>query len=307
MSNEVVIEESGAVMQLNLPLPRLDKKAGKKTTKIREMYDTSEFVKGTLLMATSDGVSVKDEVLLSGIPGKGEVLNRISSNWFRQTEQVCPNHFITDDFKQLPVKLQEILKPYKSVLAGRFMLVLRAKPIMVEFIPRDYLIGSVRGSYKETGQICGIELPKGLEEGDKFPATIFTSSTKAEIGQHDENISYEEMIKIVGLETAQITRAYTMSVYSYVCNLAFLKGIKAKNTKFEFGYDDKGRIIQIDETFTPDTSIFDPDYSKQPLRDWLASIGWDGTPIELPEEIIAETSQRYIKGCEILTGYKVTV
>ena len=307
MNDGVVIEESGAVMELNLPLPRLDIKDGQKTTKIREMYDTGDFAKETLFMVATDRVSVKDEVLLSVIPGKGEVLTRISAHWFKQTQHICPNHFITDDFEKLPAELQEILEPYKSVLAGRFMLVLRAKPIMAEYIARDYLIGSVRGSYKKTGRICGIELPKGLKEGDRFPATIFTPSTKAEMGQHDENISYEEMIKIVGLETAQITRGYTMSVYSYICNLAFLKGIKVKNTKFEFGIDNKGRVIQIDEIVTPDTSIFDPNYSKQPLRDWLDSIGWDGTPIELPEEIIAKTSRDYIKGCEILTGHKVTL
>jgi phosphoribosylaminoimidazole-succinocarboxamide synthase len=301
-SNEVVIE-NGAVMGVNLPLPRVDRK-----TKIRELYDTSEFMRGTLLMVSTDKVSAFDIVMLSGIPGKGEVLNRTSEYWFKQTEQICPNHFITADFSALPKELQDVLEPYQSVLEGRFMLVLRTRPIPVECIPRNRLLGSVKDSYKKTGRICGIELPKGLKEGDRFQATIFTSSTKAEIGKHDENISFEEMIKIVGLKTARILRAYSLSIYSYIAVEAFIRGVEVPDTKFEFGYDEDGNIIQNDESGTGDSSRFNPDYSKQPLRNWLKleSTGWDGeTPIELPEDVVLKTSRDYIKGCEILTGYRV--
>lgn len=301
MSYEIVIEKNGAVMELNLTLPR-----AKKDTKIREMYYTGEFAKETLLMVATDKVSVKDKVLLSGIPGKGEVLTRISADWFRQTKQICPNHFITDDFEQLPAGLQHVLEPYESVLAGRFMLVLRTNPVLAECIVRGKLLGSVRSVYKKTGEIYGIELPKGLKEGDGFPAPIFTPSTKAEHGKHDENITFEQTIKLVGLDTARIIRDRSLGLYSYIANAAFAKGIEVPDTKFEFGYNELGEIIQIDETGTPDSSRYVPDYSKQPLRDWLDSIGWDGeTPRELPEDIIAKTSRDYIKGCEILTGYTV--
>ncbi len=302
MSYGVVIEESGAVMELNLTLPRVNK-----DTKIREMYDTGDFEEGTLLMIATDKVSVKDKVLLSGIPGKGEVLTRISADWFRQTEQICPNHFITDNFDQLSWELQRLLEPYKSILAGRFMLVRRTKPILAECIVRGKLLGSVRGVYKKTGEIYGIKLPKGLKEGERFRAPIFTPSTKAKYGEHDENITFEQTIKLVGLDTARTIRDRSLGVYSYIANTASAKRIEVPDTKFEFGYNEFGKIIQIDETGTPDSSRYIPDYSKQPLRDWLDSIGWDGTPIELPEEIIEKTSRDYIKGCEILTGYKVTL
>ena len=180
------------------------------------------------------------------------------------------------------------------------------KPSPSECIVRNWLLGSAGDSYKETGEICGIELPKGLKKGDKLPAPIFTPSTKAEYGKHDENITFEQMSKIVGPGTARALRAYSLSIYSFIANAAACKGIEIQDTKFEFGYDEDGNLCQIDESGTGDSSRFNPDYSKQPLRDWLNSIGWDKeTPIELPSEIIEKTSQDYIKGCQIITGYTV--
>ncbi len=310
MSDEVVIEKSGAVKELNLPLPRLDIKDGQKTTKIREMYDTGKFAKGTLFMATTDRVSVKDKVLLSGIPGKGKVLTKFSVRWFEETYGICSNHLITDEFELLPNELQEVLEPYKSVLDGRFMLVWKGEPILLECIVRGRLLGSSNDSYQETGKVCGIKLPEGLKKGDDLIPPIFTPSTKAEKGQHDENITFEQAEKLVSVKTARYLRKKSLELFKYISMKTLLSGIELTDTKFEYIYFKRGNkktIMVSDEIATPDSSRFEPDFSKEPLRDWLDSIGWDGTPIELPERIVTETSQRYIKGCEILTGYKVTV
>ena len=292
------------LMKIDLPFPRI----GKGKTKVREMFDTSEIAKDTLLMVATDRVSVYDVVLLNGIPGKGEVLTSISAHWLWATRYICPNHLITNNLDVLfDTGFEEKLQPYEEELKGRVMLITKVKPILAECIVRDRPLGSGWKSYQKTGKICGIELPPGLNKGDKFPAPIFTPSTKAEYGKHDENITFEEMFKIVGAKTAQILRAYSLSLYSFIANAAFLKGIEIPDTKFEFGRRlSDGQIMQTDESGTPDSSRYEPDYSKQPLRDYLDSVGWDKeTPIELPEEIIEKTSNDYIKGCEIITGYTV--
>ena len=178
-------------------------------------------------------------------------------------------------------------------------------PIPIECVVRGALKGSGWSSYQETGEVCGIKLPAGLKEGDRLPAPIFTPSTKAAYGEHDENITFEQMIKEVGSKTAHTLRVYSLSLYCYMVNQAVIRGIYIPDTKFEFGYC-KGQIIQIDESGTPDSSRYVPDYSKQPLRDYLTSIGFDKkTPIELPEDVVKKTSQDYIKGCEIITGNKL--
>jgi phosphoribosylaminoimidazole-succinocarboxamide synthase len=190
------------------------------------------------------------------------------------------------------------------------MLVWRGKPILLECIVRGRLLGSSNDSYQETGDVCGIKLPKGLKKGDELIPPIFTPSTKAEKGEHDENITFEQAEKLVGVKTARYLRKKSLELFKYISKEMLLTGVELTDTKFEYIYLKRGNKKEIrvsDEIATPDSSRFEPDYSKEPLRQWLASIGWDGTPIELPEKIITETSQRYIKGCEILTGYKVTV
>ena len=298
------MEEEKVLMEIDLPFPRI----GKGKNKVREMFDTSEIAKDTLLMVATDRVSVYDVILLSGIPGKGKVLTSISAYWFWTTEYICPNHLITDSFDVLlKTGFEEKLGPYEEKLKGRVMLVTKAEPIPAECIVRDRPLGSGWKSYQKTGKICGIKLPQGLNKGDKLPAPIFTPSTKAEYGEHDENITFEQMCEIVGARTAQTLRAYSLSIYSYIAIEAFIKGIEVPDTKFEFGRRlSDGQIIQIDESGTPDSSRFDPDYSKQPLRDYLDSIGWDKEiPIELPIEVIEKTSRDYIEGCRIITGYTV--
>lgn len=299
----------GALTEIDLPLPRFYEK-GK--TKVREVFDVSEIAPRTLLIVATDRVSAYDVVFLNGIPGKGKVLTKISAYWFRATRNICPNHFITDNFNEFPEKLRKILQPYKRDLKDRTMLVVKiAKDdkINVECVVRGNLLGSAHDSYQETGQICGIQLPLRLKKGDKLPAPIFTPAYKAPRGEHDENITFERMIEIVGLETAQLLRAYSMSLYCYMANLSSLKGVGIPDTKYEFGWltFQKGKIIiQTDESGTPDSSRYEPDYSKQPLRDFLNSIGFDKkTPIELPADVVKKTSAEYIKGCQIITGQSV--
>lgn len=292
-------EKKKPLINIDLPFPRLTKEA----TKVREVFVVD---KGVIFIVTTDRVSAFDVIMKTPIPKKGIVLNTISNFWFRKTQNICPNHFIDDRFDSLPRDLIKKLQPYMEDLRGRFALVKEAVPIPIECVVRGALKGSAKDSYQKTGKVCGIKLPAGLKEGDKFPAPIFTPSTKAAYGEHDENITFEQMSKKIGLRTAQILRAYSLSLYSYLVNFAFLRGIYIPDTKFEFGYY-KDQIIQIDESGTPDSSRYVPDYSKQPLRDYLTSIGFDKkNPIELPKNVVKKTSHNYIKGCEIITGNAFT-
>ena len=289
------------LMEINLPFRLLS------SGKIRRIFDLGKILPGKLLIVTLDVISAFDVVMNNGVLRKGKVLNEISAFHFKQTAGICPNHLITADFDSFPPALQKKLADYRELLIGRVMLVKKAKVIPVECIVRGRLLGSAWKAYQKDGAICGIELPAGMNKGDRLPAPIFTPSTKAEYGKHDENISFEEMAKIVGFKTAQLLRAYSLSLFCELANQAQLKGVELTDTKFEFGYLN-GKIIQIDESGTPDSSRFDPDLSKQIIRDYLESISYDKkTPIYLPQKIIDKTSKNYLKIHEIITGQKVGV
>ncbi len=274
--------------------------------KVRDLYDLGD----RLLLVASDRISAFDIVLPDPIPFKGEVLTKLSLFWFELLGDVVPNHFLTTDLSELP----EEFAPHADYLRGRSMIVRKAEVFPVECIVRGYLAGSGWKEYREAGTVCGIELPGGLRESDRLDDPIFTPSTKAEIGEHDENISFERMVELVGQEAAEELRRVSVEVYARAREHAAGRGIIIADTKFEFGLVD-GRITLIDEVLTPDSSRFWPaeDYAagrgqasfdKQFVRDWLEDSGWDKTPPPpaLPDEIVQATSAKYIQAYEMITG-----
>lgn len=274
--------------------------------KVRDIFDTGD----ALLMVTTDRLSAFDVVLPDAIPDKGKVLNQISVFWFKQMESIVKNHIISTDVNDYP---QEFHK-YKEQLEGRSMLVKKAEPMAVECIVRGYISGSGWKSYQSEGHVCNIKLPQGLKESDKLDTPLFTPSTKAEIGDHDINIGFDEAVNIIGKETAEQLRDLSLEIYNRGAAFALEKGIIIADTKFEFGLLD-GEIILIDEILTPDSSRFWPldDYApgrgqksfdKQTVRDWLTHSGWDKTPPgpKLPQEIIDNTSKTYKEIFTRLTG-----
>ena len=274
--------------------------------KVRDLYDLGD----QLLIVSSDRISAYDSVLASGIYAKGEVLTQLSKFWFSLTEDIVENHFITDDIASFSQKLAEDL----AVLQGRSMIVKKAKPLPIECIVRGYITGSGWAEYKKQGTVCGLKLNEGLIESEKLKEPIFTPSTKAEQGEHDENISFERCVDIVGSETANKVKNLSIAIYSKARDYAESKGILIADTKFEFGTLENGEIILIDEVLTPDSSRFWPkalyeagrgqeSYDKQIVRDYLTSIGWDKKPPppELPEEIAKKTSDKYIEVLDLLT------
>ena len=273
--------------------------------KVRDLYDLGD----KLLLVASDRISAFDFILQDEIPYKGQVLTQLSCFWFDLLSDVVENHLISADVADLPEKF----KPYSDYLAGRFMLVKKADMFPVECIVRGYLTGSGLKDYQETGAVCGIKLPEGLVNSSKLPETIFTPSTKAEIGDHDENISFEECAKQIGEEDAAAIRDLTIKVYERAAEHARERGIIIADTKFEFGRYD-GKIILGDEVLTPDSSRFwsadtykvgeeQPSFDKQFVRNWL-NANWDrkGNPPRLPEDIIKKTSEKYIQAYEKITG-----
>ena len=277
--------------------------------KVRDIYDAGE----SLLMVASDRVSAYDYILPDEIPHKGEVLNRISAFWFSKFEDLVPNHLVSIDVADFPSEFQQ----YASYLSGRAMLVRKAEPIPIECIVRGYLTGSGKKTYDANGTVCGIKLPAGLVEASKLPEPIFTPSTKAAIGEHDENITYERCAQIVGEDTASQLRDLSLKIYTAAAEYAATRGIIIADTKFEFGIID-GNITLIDECLTPDSSRFwpadsytegavQPSYDKQFVRDWLAA-NWDfeGEPPHLPADVVAGTSARYEEAFEIITGQPFT-
>ena len=273
--------------------------------KVRDLYDLSD----KLLLVASDRISAFDYILEDEIPYKGQVLTQLSCFWFDLLSDVVDNHLISADVADLPEKF----KPYADKLAGRFMLVKKANMFPIECIVRGYLTGSGLKDYQKTGAVCGIKLPEGLVNSSKLPETIFTPSTKAEIGDHDENISFEQCEKIIGAEDAAAIRDLTIKVYETAANHAKERGIIIADTKFEFGVYD-GKIILGDEVLTPDSSRFwaadtykvgeeQPSFDKQFVRNWL-NANWDrtGNPPRLPEDIIKKTSEKYIQAYEKITG-----
>ena len=274
--------------------------------KVRDIFDTGD----ALLMVTTDRLSAFDVVLPDAIPDKGKVLNQISVFWFKQMESIVKNHIISTDVNDYP---QEFHK-YKDQLDGRSMLVKKAEPMAVECIVRGYISGSGWKSYQSEGHVCNIKLPQGLKESDKLETPLFTPSTKAEIGDHDINIGFDEAVNIIGKETAEKLRDLSLEIYNRGAAFALEKGIIIADTKFEFGLLD-GEIILIDEILTPDSSRFWPldDYApgrgqksfdKQTVRDWLTNSGWGKTPPgpKLPQEIIDNTSKTYKEIFTRLTG-----
>ena len=275
--------------------------------KVRDIYDLGD----KLLMVATDRISAFDYILEDEIPHKGAVLTQISLFWLEQLKDVIGNHLISADVADLP----EQFKPYADYLRGRFMLVKKAEMFPVECIVRGYLAGSGLKEYQKQGTVCGIQLPEGLKESDKLPEPIYTPSTKAEIGDHDENISFERCAEILGEDAATQLRDLAIKVYSVARDHAAENGIIIADTKFEFGVID-GQIILADEVLTPDSSRFWPgdayepgrdqaSFDKQYVRDWL-NANWDrqGNPPHLPQEVIERTSQKYIAAYEKISGKK---
>lgn len=275
--------------------------------KVRDIYDLGD----KLLMVATDRISAFDYILEDEIPHKGAVLTQISLFWLEQLKDVIGNHLISADVADLP----EQFKPYADYLRGRFMLVKKAEMFPVECIVRGYLAGSGLKEYQKQGTVCGIQLPEGLVNSSKLLEPIFTPSTKAEIGDHDENISFGRCAEIIGEDAATQLRDLAIKVYSVARDHAAENGIIIADTKFEFGVID-GEIILADEVLTPDSSRFWPgdayepgrdqaSFDKQYVRDWL-NANWDrqGNPPHLPKEVIERTSQKYIAAYEKISGRK---
>lgn len=273
--------------------------------KVRDIYDAGE----NLLMVATDRISAFDFILPDEIPFKGEVLNRISAFWFDKFADIVPNHLVSIDPADFPEEFAE----YRDYLSGRAMLVKKAQTIPIECIVRGYLTGSGKKTYDENGTVCGIQLPEGLTEASKLPEPLFTPSTKAAIGDHDENISFERCCEIVGEDIAAQIRDLSLKIYKAAAEYAATRGIIIADTKFEFGVID-GKVTLIDECLTPDSSRFwpaasyeegkiQPSYDKQFVRNWLKA-NWDmtGETPHLPAEVIDGTSERYREAFQIITG-----
>ena len=283
----------------------------KASGKVRDVYDIDE---NQLLFVASDRISAFDYVLATGIAHKGHVLNQISLFWFDYLADVVPNHLITADVDQYPANLRK----YADQLRGRSMLVRRAEIFPVECIVRGYISGSGWKEYKATGKVSGISLPSGLKESEALPEPIFTPSTKATSG-HDENISFDQMCEIVGVETASHLRDLTLRVYKKAAAYARQRGMIIADTKFEFGQTAHG-ITLADEVLTPDSSRFWPaekyapgraqdSYDKQYVRDYLEQIHWNKQPPApaLPPDVARRTSEKYLEAYTQLTGRKLDV
>ncbi|GJQ20036.1 MAG: phosphoribosylaminoimidazole-succinocarboxamide synthase [Bacteroidia bacterium] len=275
--------------------------------KVRDIYDLGD----SLLLVATDRLSAYDVVMPQGIPFKGKVLTRISEFWFGKMEDIVPNHLRSTVVYDFP----SMCKPHWDILRDRTMWVKKTKPLPVECVVRGYLSGSGWNEYRETGAVCGVRLPKGLVESSRLPEPLFTPATKEEVGVHDENITFERMRELVGSELAEKVRAISLSLYGRAAGLAEERGIIIADTKMEFGVDEKGELILIDELLTPDSSRFwpkeqyrpgagQPSFDKQFVRDYLLSINFNKKPPgpKLPDEIILKTSALYLEALKILTG-----
>jgi len=293
----------------HIPKTQFDDLSLVRQGKVRDIFDTGD----ALLMVTTDRLSAFDVVLPDLIPDKGKVLNQISVFWFKKMESIVKNHIITTNPNDYP----DEFKPYRDALDKRSVLVQKAEPIPVECIVRGYISGSGWSSYKKEGQVCGIPLPAGLKESDKLTEPLFTPSTKAEVGGHDINISFDDTVRLIGRETAHELRRLSIEVYNRGAEYALSKGIIIADTKFEFGLLD-GKIILIDEILTPDSSRFWPlsdydpgrgqnSFDKQYVRDWLIASGWDKKHPgpKLPQDVIDRTVSTYKEIYTRLTGENV--
>ncbi|GAB6071261.1 phosphoribosylaminoimidazolesuccinocarboxamide synthase [Thiomicrorhabdus hydrogeniphila] len=267
--------------------------------KVRDIYDIDE---NHLLIVTTDRISAYDAILPTPIPGKGRILTETAQFWMRKMQDILPNQLAEG------LNLADYLTPEElKQLDGRGMIVKKLKPLPVEAIVRGYLVGSGWKEYKKTQSVCGIDLPKGLKQAAKLPEPLFTPSTKAEQGDHDENISFDQLVTIMGKEKSKAVRDLSLKLYTTAADFALERGIIIADTKFEFGEDSEGTIYLIDEALTPDSSRFwpassykvgsnPPSFDKQFIRDYLDSLDWDKNPAtgpELPEEIVMQTYDKY--------------
>ncbi len=280
-----------------------------KRGKVRDIYTVGDFY----LIISTDRLSAFDVIMAQGIPFKGKVLTKISEFWFDYVKQIIPNHLVTTNVDEFPIECHQ----YKSDLMGRSMLVKKAEVVPIECIVRGYISGSGWNDYKQTKEISGIKLRDGLVESEKFDEPLFTPSTKAEIGLHDENISFEQAEKIVGKETITKLNDLSLEIYEAASNYALAKGIIIADTKMEFGFHN-GKLILVDEVLTPDSSRFwladkyqkgksQESYDKQIVRDYLLSIKFNKQPPPpiLPDYVVQKTSEKYLEVLEKLTGEKL--
>ena len=305
---DITVKEK-VVINTELPIPLFYR------GKVRDTYQLGEY----LLIIATDRISAFDVVLPDGIPDKGRVLNQLAAFWFRQTGNIVPNHLVApvDDVKRLKSYFPDKTDLDRlATINGRAMIVKKVRRLDVECVVRGYISGSAWEEYRKTGTVCGIELPKGLQESQELAGSIFTPTTKADTG-HDEPITLEQMKKMVGDAQAEEIKAKSIAVYNYARKYARKKGVIIADTKMEFGIDN-GRLILIDELLTPDSSRFwdagryesgksQPSFDKQPVRDWLTASGWNKAPPApaLPPDVIEATSRRYRVAYEMLTGKKL--
>jgi len=274
--------------------------------KVRDIYDLGEH----LLIVTSDRISAFDVIMDEGIPQKGYVLTEISKFWFDQMTDIVPHHLIATEVNDFPA----ITHQYREQLEGRSMLTKKADPLAIECIVRGYISGSGWKEYQQQGSVCGIQLPEGLKQSEQLPKTLFTPSTKAELGEHDENISFDQAAEICGRELTQKVSDISIAIYERARALADTKGIIIADTKFEFGMMGD-QLIWIDEALTPDSSRFwpkdlykpgsaQPSFDKQFLRDYLETLDWgkQAPPPKLPEEIVRKTGEKYLEALQRLTA-----
>jgi phosphoribosylaminoimidazole-succinocarboxamide synthase len=275
--------------------------------KVRDIYGVGE---DRLLIVTTDRLSAFDVVLPTAIPGKGAVLTAVSNFWFERTRDLIPNHLTASSLEEVLPDAAE-----RAQVEGRAIVVRKLDPLPVEAIVRGYLVGSGWKDYQRTQAVCGIPLPAGLREAEKLPEPLFTPSTKAELGAHDENISFEETIELVGRETAERLRDVSIAIYARARDHAETRGIIVADTKFEFGLDADGELVLIDEAVTPDSSRFwpidsyapgssPPSFDKQFVRDYLETLDWDKTDPgpELPDDIAQKTAEKYREAQDRLIG-----
>jgi phosphoribosylaminoimidazole-succinocarboxamide synthase len=296
------MSQADALFETDLPHLKLLNRG-----KVRDIFDIDE---GHMLIVASDRLSAFDVVLPQPIPGKGEVLTRVANFWFGRTRSILPNHLADLPLEQVVPDANQ-----RAMLGDRAIVVRKLKPLPVEAIVRGYIIGSGWKDYQKTGEVCGIKLPEGLRQADKLPEPIFTPSSKAEMGDHDENISFDQMVDLIGETLANQVREASLRIYSECADYALQKGIIIADTKFEFGLDEQGQLYLIDEVLTPDSSRFwpadqyqpgisPPSFDKQFVRDYLETLDWDKTPPGpvLPDEVIGKTAEKYREAERILTG-----
>ena len=275
--------------------------------KVRDLYEVDA---DHLLIVQTDRLSAFDVILPTPIPGKGEVLTEVSNFWFKKLGNVIPNHLSGIDPESVVKTEAE-----KAQVRGRAFVTKKLKPLPIEAIVRGYLVGSGWKDYKKTGSVCGIKLPSGMQEAEKLPQPLFTPSTKAAVGEHDENISFEEAKILLGAERAEEVKTATLRLYTEAAEYALTRGIIIADTKFEFGVDSAGKLYLIDEALTPDSSRFwpadqykvgsnPPSFDKQFVRDWLEASGWNKQPPapQVPADVLERTAAKYREAKKMLTG-----